>query len=191
MDFGMEKCEVNIHLPALSKLPFTPPSSTVSLYRLESKYVLDTSSLSYAKRPRRVSKLAEIGLHEADNVQWHSGMLECPSESVLTFELACSTSTGSSCNLEWWQDRIPEITSTDAGKPCIFSCQNGILRHVLSCLCHTICDALVYWYILGTFPPFLVRGSIREAFRLDVEDTDTFRVTTNQFHCDVHSVYPS
>lgn len=117
----MEKCEINLHLPALSKLPFTPPSSMVQLYRLEAKYALDTSSLSYEKRPRRVSKLADIGLHDTDNVHWRSGMLGCPSESVLTFELACSTSTGSGCSLEWWQDKIPEITSADACKPRTFA----------------------------------------------------------------------
>ncbi|KAF7799948.1 hypothetical protein EIP86_011191 [Pleurotus ostreatoroseus] len=115
MDYGMEKCEINIRLPALSKLPFTPPSSVLSVYKLDTKYALDTSLLSYAKRPRRLAKLADIGFHDMNDVRWNT-MLACPSESVLTVELACSTATGSSCNFEFWQDKVPEITSADAGK---------------------------------------------------------------------------
>lgn len=111
----MENCELNINLPALTKLPFTPPYSAIALHRVETIYELDTSTLSYATRPPRLPKIADIPFDDTEDIHWHR-TFACPSESVLTFELTCSTSTGHSCNVEWWQDKVPEITNGDGGE---------------------------------------------------------------------------
>ena len=109
----METCELNIHLPALSNSPDTPPKSAIEVHRINTTYVFDTSKLSYATVPQRLPKLAEIPFHPTEDIRWHRKFV-CPSESVLTFELACSTSTGHPCNVEWWQDKAPKITQADA-----------------------------------------------------------------------------
>ena len=110
----MESCELNIYLPALSKLPDTPASSAIALHRINTTYAFDTSSLSYATRPPLLQKLADIPFHATEDIHWHR-KFACPTESLLTFELTCSTSTGHSCNVEWWQDKVPELTEADAG----------------------------------------------------------------------------
>ncbi|PSR83172.1 hypothetical protein PHLCEN_2v377 [Hermanssonia centrifuga] len=100
IDFGMESCELNILIPAVS----SADGAAISVYRVNETYALDTRTLSYGTRPQRLQKLSDIPINPDDNVHWHR-KFACPSESVLSFELACSTATGHSCNLEWWQDK--------------------------------------------------------------------------------------
>ena len=110
----MEECELNIHLPAASKVPSMDPLGTVAVHRMNTTYALDTSTLSYMTRPPRLPKLADIPFHPTEDIHWHR-KFACRTESVLTFELACSTSTEHRCNIEWWQDKAPEIVDADAG----------------------------------------------------------------------------
>ncbi|KAJ3552794.1 hypothetical protein NM688_g3967 [Phlebia brevispora] len=112
IDYGMENCELNVLFPAVGA--GEESQSAISVYRLNTSYALDSSTLSYATRPPRLPKLADIPLNALDNIHWHRTFV-CPTESVLTFEFACSTSIGHSCNLEWWQNaRAKEFD--DAGE---------------------------------------------------------------------------
>ena len=114
----MESCELNIHLPPLTDLQNTSPGSAIAVHRLNATFMLDPTTLSYATRPPRLPKLVDIPLHPTEEVHWRRRFV-CPTESVLTFELTCSTSTEHSCNVEWWQDTEPSITDARAGRSFI------------------------------------------------------------------------
>ncbi|KAJ3557198.1 hypothetical protein NM688_g1600 [Phlebia brevispora] len=101
IDYGMEKCELNVLFPAAGS--GEKSLGAISVYRLNTSYALDTSTLSYVMRPPRLPKLTDIPLSAFNNTHWRRTFV-CPTESVLTFEFACSTTTGHSCDLEWWQD---------------------------------------------------------------------------------------
>lgn len=97
----METCELNVLLPPLGLSEAS--LSALALYRLNASYAIDTATLTYLTRPPRMQKLADIPFDANENIHWHR-KFACPTESLLTFELACSASMGHSCNIEWWQD---------------------------------------------------------------------------------------
>ena len=102
----MEKCELRLSLPALASDAFVSPGHvvTLSIYRLDATQQLDASKLSYATRPNRVTKVADIDLRHGEEVVWHRNFA-CSMEQLLTFEVACSVNEddGSGCSVEWWQ----------------------------------------------------------------------------------------
>ncbi|VDB83317.1 unnamed protein product [Peniophora sp. CBMAI 1063] len=106
LDWGMEKCELRLSLPAVASDALVDPGhvATLSLYRLNTTQQLDPSVLTYATRPQRVSKVANIDLRHGEEVVWHRNFA-CSMEQLLTFEVACSINEddGSGCSVEWWQ----------------------------------------------------------------------------------------
>ncbi|KZV71942.1 hypothetical protein PENSPDRAFT_629405 [Peniophora sp. CONT] len=121
LDWGMEKCEVRLSLPALTSDALVRPGHvvTLSLYRLNITQQLDASTLTYATRPQRVTKVAEIDLKHGEEVIWHRNFA-CSMDQLLTFEVACSVNEddGSGCSVEWWQG----ITEP---KPAIYMIQHS------------------------------------------------------------------
>ena len=66
---------------------------------------LDTTALTYEVRPPRVSKVAAIEVNDALDTHWHRSFA-CPSDEVLTFELACQPALDDGeCRVEWWQNK--------------------------------------------------------------------------------------
>lgn len=106
-DYGMESCEIRLSLPASNRTSLigASPHLPLSFYRLNSSVELDLTSLSFATRPSRLPKIADISLEYGENSTW-SRVFGCKMEEVLTFELACSAeSAHGDCSLEWWQDK--------------------------------------------------------------------------------------
>lgn len=103
----MELCEVRLSLPASNRTSLLEdsPHFPLSFYRLNSSAELDPTTLSFATRPPRLPKIADIPFEYGGNSSW-SRVFGCKMEEVLTFELACSAeSTHGNCDLEWWQDK--------------------------------------------------------------------------------------
>jgi len=101
IDWGMEICELHIDFP--ESLGQEGHSGELALYRIDSTIPLDTSSLSYNTRPRRIAKLGNVPI---GNVTWHR-RLNCAMDEVLSFELGClplaESGGDSNCFAEWVQ----------------------------------------------------------------------------------------
>ncbi|KZT68641.1 hypothetical protein DAEQUDRAFT_692312 [Daedalea quercina L-15889] len=102
IDYGMELCEIHVHLPPLFTGPSTEaeePSVVATLYRLNSTRALDERKMSFASRPPRLFKVDDITI-----TPWHY-RFSCTSEEVLTFELSHPSFDGAEgTHIEWWQD---------------------------------------------------------------------------------------
>ncbi|KAI9461087.1 hypothetical protein HD554DRAFT_2028382 [Boletus coccyginus] len=107
IDWGMEICELHVDLP--ESFGQEGHSGSLALYRIDSTIPLDTSSLSYNTRPRRIAKLGNIPF---GNVTWHR-KFNCATDEVLSFELSClplvESGGDSNCFVEWVQikDAVP------------------------------------------------------------------------------------
>ncbi|KAF8433676.1 hypothetical protein L210DRAFT_3649499 [Boletus edulis BED1] len=111
IDWGMEICELHIHLP--ESYGQEGHSGSLGVYRINSTIPLDSSSLSYNTRPPRVVRQGVIPLGNGV-VTWHR-KFSCATEEVLSFELSCLPSEESGgdpgCFVEWVQikDALPAI----------------------------------------------------------------------------------
>ncbi|KAH9929374.1 uncharacterized protein B0H18DRAFT_996833 [Fomitopsis serialis] len=118
IDYGMELCEIHVHLPPLFPGPPTDaeePSVVATLHRLNSTLALDERKVSFASRPPRVFKVDDITV-----TPWHY-RFSCVSEKVLTFELSHLSYDGSDeTSIEWWQN-----DDGLRGKPAIFMKQHS------------------------------------------------------------------
>jgi len=107
LDWGMENCELRLDLPALSEdVLISGYTITLDVFRLNASdsIPLNENSLTYANRPARMSKLAEIDVSSKEGVHWRRH-LSCTSESLLAFELACNSREElKDCSGEWWQN---------------------------------------------------------------------------------------
>ncbi|KAG6853252.1 hypothetical protein C0991_005710 [Blastosporella zonata] len=104
IDYGMEICELQIHLPPSSAS--AGEIQAISVYRLESSAPLNLERLSYKTSPQRLGRLGDIRSVPGDETHWHR-RISCSLEDVLTVELACPQDipTGTRCNLEWSQHK--------------------------------------------------------------------------------------
>lgn len=122
LDFGMERCQLmfNISLPshlAAEDNPLVPfsrafqssassPSFSVSIAvsRLAVDRVLDIRTLSWKTRPAKANVVGSYAVAEGSAT--YTGLFDCPSDSLQTFEFACDgeDSPGNECMLSWWQD---------------------------------------------------------------------------------------
>jgi len=112
IDWGMEDCELHLSLPS------GDASSTVVLYQLNQTHTTDLATLSYETRPPRQ---AELGTFQpsVEGTAWQH-RFACPTDTILTFELACSSTSESKCMLEWWQTR-----DTKEPEPIIYLTQHA------------------------------------------------------------------
>lgn len=114
IDWGMEQCEISFNIPPEWGGLKDSSTSVVSVYRLNATLPIQPSKLNYINRPPRLSKLDDIVI--GDTSKWRRNVT-CYSDSVLSFELACSSSD-SDCNLSWWQGHDLTISS-----PVVFMTQ--------------------------------------------------------------------
>ncbi|RDB25892.1 hypothetical protein Hypma_006348 [Hypsizygus marmoreus] len=115
IDFGMETCELKLRFPVHN----TTNPFMISLHRLAANTPLDTKTLSYRKRPSRITNIANIRVPVASEsvVDWN-GQYACQWDELLTFELGCFGSDrpgyeeqNEGCSLMWWQDQASEDPS--------------------------------------------------------------------------------
>ncbi|KAF7357609.1 hypothetical protein MSAN_01357300 [Mycena sanguinolenta] len=114
IDWGMERCTVNVVLPELSDMMdfmnFTVSGSTVDdpeavmleMWRVSSPQItqaIDPRTLSWQTRPQRKLLVGYWTLKSGMSME--SEVFECASNSLHTFEFAC---VGSKCYLEFQQD---------------------------------------------------------------------------------------
>ncbi|KZT08021.1 uncharacterized protein LAESUDRAFT_650360 [Laetiporus sulphureus 93-53] len=107
IDYGMETCELHVDLPSQQTNSTSYPghSISISLYRIDASFPVDTKTLSYDTRPARLFKIDDITMVVGNVYHWHHKFL-CASEEVLSFELIrASFDSDYDCHVEWWQDR--------------------------------------------------------------------------------------
>jgi len=105
IDFGMERCELQLMIKPQSSVSLSPKPFTLEVFRLNSSLPLDTRALTYKTRPPRISKVAAVEVTGASDTHWYRGFA-CASDDVLTFELACEpTLDEGECRVEWWQNK--------------------------------------------------------------------------------------
>ncbi|KAG7451999.1 uncharacterized protein BT62DRAFT_990353 [Guyanagaster necrorhizus] len=114
MDFGMERCTLMGSLPSAADLERSEKSVPVvssDAVKLEAWFLddndvqLNAETLSYSNRPRRTTLAGVWGVTMDKKVQI-SDAFECPSRSLLTFELVC---TNPKCYLHFKQDEDEPI----------------------------------------------------------------------------------
>ncbi|KAI0259597.1 hypothetical protein BC834DRAFT_905354 [Gloeopeniophorella convolvens] len=116
-DWGTEQCELQLVVPSSADVSVVPPerSFTLSLYRLDAPYPIDSQSLSFSARPARIAKHADIYVASGTATNF-SHIFPCILDELMTFELACSRdASDNDCMLQWWQDKedpIPGIFIT-------------------------------------------------------------------------------
>ncbi|KAH9484722.1 hypothetical protein JR316_0001622 [Psilocybe cubensis] len=106
IDFGMEKCELKLLIPAnrnsSSGLPFL-----LSIHRLETTQPINTKELSFHNSPRRLTAVANLEFFPNTGVAWQR-TFHCAWDDILTFDIGCSDEVGfqsDACSLEWWQNK--------------------------------------------------------------------------------------
>ncbi|THV07093.1 hypothetical protein K435DRAFT_788864 [Dendrothele bispora CBS 962.96] len=106
MDFGMEICELQIRIPAnqsTDEESFEIASQGLVIYRLDQATSLYADTLSYASRPSRLEKFADVRLDYG--MEW-THRFACTMDEILTFEVACPISAKpGECEVNWWQNR--------------------------------------------------------------------------------------
>ncbi|KDR69673.1 hypothetical protein GALMADRAFT_27554, partial [Galerina marginata CBS 339.88] len=110
-DFMMGSCELRVKVPPnehhdSSVLEF---SSHFNLFILQTDKRIVPEKLSYATRPPRIRKIADIQFSsELDRAFTYR--FPCASDELITFEIACpeeNLEKGKKCRLEWTQDKEP------------------------------------------------------------------------------------
>ena len=109
MDYGMERCELNFRvLPATTSLLFR--SKQIAVYRLSEDTLLDTKTLSYSNRPRRISTIGTVSTTPSSAVEWNYEF-RCLWDSISTFEIAYlgqgveEFGPDEEFVMQWWQDK--------------------------------------------------------------------------------------
>ncbi|KAF8193014.1 hypothetical protein BJ912DRAFT_807873, partial [Pholiota molesta] len=110
VDYGMERCELNIRIsPSTTKLLTRP--TKISLYQLASaEHPLDTKALSFSNRPSRLATVAIIPITPSSSVQWKREF-KCAWDSILTFEISylgqgvTGFDSAENSSIQWWQNK--------------------------------------------------------------------------------------
>jgi hypothetical protein len=108
-DYGMTDCQLVVSLPEIQdqeratnrSLAMRPANVTIDVWTLDAKVSLDPTQISAASRPPRSHLLlsrVEVGLGS----ELKSPSFYCPTDSLQTFEVACSDD----CHLKFWQDEL-------------------------------------------------------------------------------------
>lgn len=106
IDYGMEKCEITLSIPAekssdVSALSLSPSPFSIRLSLMQEPFALDPHTLSWSTRPSVVSNIATFQVSRG--ITWNRN-LSCEIDELLTFELSCADAS-EDCQMEWWQER--------------------------------------------------------------------------------------
>ncbi|KAF4614533.1 hypothetical protein D9613_002456 [Agrocybe pediades] len=113
LDYGMERCELSMTIPATT-LPtdyaLMLSAELVRVYAVPQKTPLYADTLSYSNRPRHGELVGEPLLTQ--NSTWKY-TFACFMDEIYTFEVACPRpSQTDSCSLRWTQDKEHAILMT-------------------------------------------------------------------------------
>ncbi|EIN10126.1 hypothetical protein PUNSTDRAFT_132235 [Punctularia strigosozonata HHB-11173 SS5] len=109
-DYGMENCQLIVdicqtpHPAGVHPEPdrSTLPTSVVDVWRLDyaSAYPLDSTSLTWRSRPRRIGDVPLASMTFSENCTAATPIFRCPSDTMQSFEITCATPD---CHLDFWQ----------------------------------------------------------------------------------------
>ncbi|KAJ6490182.1 hypothetical protein DFH09DRAFT_865623, partial [Mycena vulgaris] len=108
LDFGMEACELRIEIPTNASMvsanrTLTLSSSSLEIFAVDYNKRLHADTLSYASRPTRGNKIADVVL--GYGAQW-THHFSCRMDDMFAFELTCPLlDDGTICGVRWEQDK--------------------------------------------------------------------------------------